>query len=134
MVLSGPSQIHPSIARRQQQFGSACAGGNGAAVEGAGAELRREEGLGGVVVVVPDGPANGRAGEVDLPGREAAAAAADLRGARRPARDGAQGNVQGRAAPRLCRVRRAQGGRAVQGRLLPRLLRLSPRHPPRLAG
>ena len=63
-----------------------------------------------------------------------AAAAAGVRRAGWPAGDGAAGAAERRAAPGVRGVRRAQGGGAIQDRLLPRLHRLPPRQPPRLAG
>ena len=90
---------------------------------------RRRRAAGG-----PDGH-GGAAGRVAVPGRAAAAAAAaGVRLPRWPARDGAPGAPPRRPPPRLRGVRRAQGGRALQDRLLPRLLRLAPRQPPRLTG
>lgn len=103
---------------------------NGAADHGADAELRRQEGG-----RVRPGPAGRRAGQLDRPRRgAAAAAAADLRVARWAARGGAPGAAEGREAPGVRGVRRAEGGRAVQGRLLPRVHRLPPRLRPPLAG
>ncbi|KAG2550986.1 hypothetical protein PVAP13_9KG365401 [Panicum virgatum] len=110
--------------------------GHGAAAvgAGAGAGLRRQAGQGRRR---RRGPA-GHGGRVVVPGRAAAAAAAaaaaGVRDARGPARDGAPGAAQRRPPPGLRGVRRAQGDRALPGRLLARLHGVPPRHPPRLTG
>ena len=108
--------------------------GHGAAAVGAGdgAGLRRQAGQGRRR---RRGPA-GHGGRVVVPGRAAAAAAAaaGVRDARGPARDGAPGAAQRRPPPGLRGVRRAQGDRALPGRLLARLHGVPPRHPPRLTG
>lgn len=69
-----------------------------------------------------------------VPERRPAASADAVRDARRAPGDRAQGPDARRAVPGVRRVRREQGQGALQGRLLPRLLRRPHGLAPRLPG
>lgn len=102
---------------------------NGAADHGADAELRRQEGGGSAL-----GPLAGALGSWIARAVVPPPPPPRICGRRWAARGGAPGAAEGREAPGVRGVRRAEGGRAVQGRLLPRVHRLPPRLRPPLAG